>query len=499
MLLENLSAPRPGHPRRAGRTSRGVAVVLAACAAVLVGAPAAAALAAPAAARATAAAGPAWFDAPEADFRAVMGYEPQRLPGWPGVLVAPDGDCSAPTGGTWYGFDDACREHDLAYDLIRFHAATGDGVDPLDRLGADARFGLRMAEHCLAHETLRVLGCLTTASVYAVGVGINSVRQLYAEPVEETVLEVLASTAALLVVCALLLGPAVGARLFRRALHRAERDLPRPPAASGWSGAPGSLVAWDDVGREGRRLLARAPGAAGAVRVFVGLESARRLRDRVALALAEAERAGAFARGTLCVAVPTGSGWVNPAAVEGLERATRGDVATVAVQYAAAPSWLTVLAHPRAHRRAAVALLAAVHARWAELDPATRPRLVVHGESLGANAMAAALRRLPHAAADVAGGLLVAGIGSATWSPPGRVGLVRHDDDPVTRLRPLAPARVWRALPGAGRAPDGCGHRYGPELAAAWAANLGAEAAPAHPRPASVRPGPAVVRPPTPV
>lgn len=436
-------------------------------------APAAAALAGPAPARPLAAWGAAWFDVPDTEFRAVMGYAPESLPGRPDVLVAPDGDCSAPTGGTAYGFDDACREHDLAYDLLRFRAATGGDVDPVDRLVADARFGLRMAERCLIHETWGLGGCLATAAAYAGGVGINSVRQLFGVPVEESGLEVVASSAGLLAAGALLLAPRLGARAFRRALRLAERDLLPPPPASGWSGSAGSLVAWDDVGREGRRLLTRAPGAAGAVRVFVGLESARGLDARVRLALAEAERAGAFGRGTLCVTVPTGSGWLNPAAVEGLERATGGDVATVAVQYAAAPSWLTALAHPGAHARAAEALLRAVHARWSALDPAVRPRLVVHGESLGANAMAAALRRVPEAAADVDGGLLVGGVGSASWSPPGRVGLVRHDDDPVTHLRPLAPAWVWRALPGAGAVPEGTGHRYGRELEAAWAENLG--------------------------
>src|SRR5690606_17981368 len=48
-------------------------------------------------------------------FAEVMGYAPEPLASSPHVLVRPDGDCSTPTGGTPFGFDDACREHDLAY------------------------------------------------------------------------------------------------------------------------------------------------------------------------------------------------------------------------------------------------------------------------------------------------------------------------------------------------------------------------------------------------
>lgn len=287
--------------------------------------------------------------------------------------------------------------------------------------------------------------------------------------------------------------PALAARGFRRHFRTSDLELAPPSAASGWSGGPGSHVAWTDLGREGRRLLARAPGAPGALRLYVGLESAPTPAARVGLLIAEAERTIALTRGTVVVAVPTGSGWVNPVALEAVERATGGDVATLVLPYAAEPSWLSVAAHPGAHVRSAEALLRALAAHLGAVPPAQRPRLVVLGESLGANGLRAALERVPHVADDVAGGLLVGGIGSAHWAPPGRVRLVRHDDDPVVRLSlrdgVRALARTVRALPGAGSAPEGRGHHCGRELDVAWRAAL--------PRAASAR-RPSALRDPSP-
>ena len=423
---------------------------------------------------------PASFDVPVDAFRQAMGYVPTPAPGRPDVLLSPDAECSTPTGGSPFGFDDACREHDLAYDLLRYDRDRGAVVDPWDRWSADTRFGLRMVERC-TEQVVVLAPCLATAAVYRAAVGVNSVRQLYGAPADETGVQIAGSSLAMAALAVLVLAPTAAARAFRRMLRLAEVHLTPPPAWSGWSGAAGSLVRWADLGREGRRLLTRAPVAEGALRVVVGLESARRLDDRVALALAEAERVGAFTRGTVCVATPTGSGWLNPAAVEALELATGGDVATLTVPYAAAPSWLAALAHPGAHRRSSVALLAAVHGRWERLPRESRPRLVVLGESLGANGMADALRRLPHVRADVAGGLLVGGVRSASWEAPGRVALVRHDDDPVVTLG----LRTVHRLPGAGQAPEGHGHHYGAELGAAWREDLGALARP----PAGCPPG----------
>ncbi|NLF06058.1 MAG: hypothetical protein GX593_13820 [Actinomycetales bacterium] len=260
-----------------------------------------------------------------ARFVEAMGYAPAPARGRPGMLVRPDGDCSTPTGGTVFGFDDACREHDLAYDVLRFRHAAGEPVRAAVRWVADARFGLRMLERCAGFPGVEGFGCLAVAGVYVAGVTVNSLRQGYGPPVEETGLEVGASSLAMLALVAL---PFAGARAFRWRLRRQDADLAPPGPGLAWSGSPASLVRWADLGREGRRLLSRPSVAPGAVRVLVEVDCARGIERRVALALAEAERLGAFTRATVCVAVPTGSGWLNPHAVESLEKVTGGGVGT---------------------------------------------------------------------------------------------------------------------------------------------------------------------------
>ena len=99
--------------------------------------------------------------------------------------------------------------------------------------------------------------------------------------------------------------------------------------------------------------------------------------------LDELERTGAFERSWLLVASPTGTGYVNYAAVTGLEILARGDCATVAMQYAARPS---VLSLDRVHegRAQATMLLDAISARLARIPEVQQPRFVLFGESLGA-------------------------------------------------------------------------------------------------------------------
>ncbi len=108
---------------------------------------------------------------------------------------------------------------------------------------------------------------------------------------------------------------------------------------------PGASAAAPDrgiLGREGLRFVAGGPDARGIaavtggpaldpLRVYVGTGSAGTIPERVTLAVAELERRGGFARSAVLVVVPTGSGWVNPAAVESLEHLARGDLATVAI------------------------------------------------------------------------------------------------------------------------------------------------------------------------
>ena len=159
------------------------------------------------------------------------------------------------------------------------------------------------------------------------------------------------------------------------------------------SGGDGSLAPLDTLDREGRKFVGLAtpasaikevmgPGASDPVRVYVGLGSARTADERVRLAVAELERLGAFRRRRVLVACPTGSGFVNPVFVEAEEYMSRGDVATVAVQYGSERSHRSLKAVPVA-RDTYRLLLEILRDRLATLD-GHRPETVFYGESLGA-------------------------------------------------------------------------------------------------------------------
>ncbi|MGH8916871.1 MAG: alpha/beta-hydrolase family protein, partial [Actinomycetes bacterium] len=257
------------------------------------------------------------------------------------------------------------------------------------------------------------------------------------------------------------------------------------PGASAVAPVPGIL------GGEGLRFVAGGPRAAeiaavaggpaiDPLRVYVGMSSAGTIAERVRLAVAELERVGGFTRSAVLVVVPTGSGWVNPAAVLALEHLMRGDLATVVVQYAARPSWQEYLRGGAAAEHSATALVGALRARLVAAGP-HRPRLLVYGESLGA------LGAIP--AVTDADAALLAGLPAAAWDPAAGppVRTVLHPDDPVVwwspRLLVQRPAgwpgpwfpvvtfwQVTGSLLGAVDAPPGHGHHYGGELADAWRA-----------------------------
>jgi uncharacterized membrane protein len=168
------------------------------------------------------------------------------------------------------------------------------------------------------------------------------------------------------------------------------------PASAAVSGSRGSFVAWDTLGRMGRDFVATATSAQdlakfhGAearlvepVRVYVGVRSADSLGQRAALAVRELERAGGFDRKVLVVWVPTGTGWIIPKAAASLEQLHGGDSAIVAIQYSFLPSILAVFLDAGLANEAGITLFDAVHARWSQLPPDRRPKLLLFGKSLG--------------------------------------------------------------------------------------------------------------------
>ena len=129
------------------------------------------------------------------------------------------------------------------------------------------------------------------------------------------------------------------------------------PAEPSRTGSAASLVDWGDMGRAGREFVATGPTredlsgyfgteAAQPLRIYVGLELRRRPRGAGRARAREMIRVGAFERSVLVVAVPTGTGWMDPAATDTLEYLHRGDTAIVAVQYSYLTSPLSLLVEP---------------------------------------------------------------------------------------------------------------------------------------------------------
>ncbi|MFA6155540.1 alpha/beta hydrolase [Mesorhizobium sp.] len=179
---------------------------------------------------------------------------------------------------------------------------------------------------------------------------------------------------------------------------KVDRYLPPESAApaEAWkSGSSASAIAWDTLGAEGRNRVLSPPsqqdiaelagtGSMAPLRVYVGLNSAETPDERAALALAELLRIGGFDRKVLVIATPTGTGWVDPAAMAPVEILTHGDIASVSVQYSYLPSWLSLLTEPDYGKEAARAVFQAIYGHWRDLPKAKRPKLYLFGLSLGA-------------------------------------------------------------------------------------------------------------------
>ncbi|WP_354084586.1 alpha/beta-hydrolase family protein [Bradyrhizobium sp. S3.3.6] len=173
-----------------------------------------------------------------------------------------------------------------------------------------------------------------------------------------------------------------------------EPERPQP-TASNRTGSPASLVKWKELGRMGRRFIASGPTAGGIsavterpaqepVRVYVGLAAGDTAQARARLALDELKRQHGFERKVLIVITPTGTGWIDPSAMDTVEYLHHGDVASVAMQYSYLNSPLSLLFQPEYGAEAARALFAEIYGYWTTLPKEKRPKLYLHGLSLGA-------------------------------------------------------------------------------------------------------------------
>jgi len=234
-----------------------------------------------------------------------------------------------------------------------------------------------------------------------------------------------------------------------------------PPDTGTVSGGPASVVAWPSLGREGvrfvnlalsRQEIAEVMGVPvgdvkAPVRAFAGLASGPTVDVRVDLVMEDLARLGAFERSVLCVASPTGSGYVNYVAAETLEYLTRGDCATVALQYSLRPSFLSLdrVAMGREQNRA---LLHALEWRLRSLPEGRRPHLVGFGESLGAHIMQDAFLHEGVAGLHRVGmdrALFLGTPAGSKWARNWR--LDPEKTDPDGEVAEVASYQEWLALP----------------------------------------------------
>ena len=167
-----------------------------------------------------------------------------------------------------------------------------------------------------------------------------------------------------------------------------------PPKSEHRSGSPASLVDWETLGEKGRTFVATGPtvddlrsfqgqGAIEPIRVYVGLKSAETPAGRAELLLEELIRTGAFDRQILVVATTTGTGFLQPNAVEALEYIYNGDVAVAGAQYSYLPSWISLLADQDEVKETSQIVFRTIHEYWSTIPEDRRPEIYLYGLSLG--------------------------------------------------------------------------------------------------------------------
>ncbi|MDQ5974291.1 MAG: hypothetical protein QG661_1500 [Actinomycetota bacterium] len=283
-------------------------------------------------------------------------------------------------------------------------------VSVLNRSRRAAKYGI------VAPERRALAGVGPQAAVKALGVGVVSGvgfaaattgEQVLAHGLERGMARVVGrdlGAVGTLLAHGLILGTmtAAGVAALNEVTGRLQRQddivepaYPTPPTSVHVSAGPASSMPFDTLGKEGRRfvLMALTPDEISAVmgepaiepvRVVGGYESSDDIAERARLTLQDMEDCGAYDRGLICIGSPTGVGYFNYSIAEALEYLTLGDCAIVVPQYALVPS---ALALTRTHEAETLTrlVLEGVRDRIALMPPDERPRVVLVGESLGAN------------------------------------------------------------------------------------------------------------------
>ena len=229
------------------------------------------------------------------------------------------------------------------------------------------------------------------------------------------------------------------------------------PTGAEVSGSPDSIVAWDDLGYQGRTFAGAATtveditayygsadGVRAPIRVYAGLNSAASAAERAHLVVEELKRTGAADRSVIALVAVTGTGWVDPMSAAAFEYMWKGDTAIAAMQYSFLPSWISFVLDTATATEAGVIINEAVVDWWKTLPENDRPRLVAFGESLGSLGSEAAYARPTF---DDSLAYIQDSVDGALWVGPTDANLVRSQF--LAARDPSSP--VWHPVYDGGR------------------------------------------------
>ena len=380
---------------------------------------------------------------------------------------------------------------------------------PAGTIGATVGAAIALAPNSLPRDQSVQVALLAATVVTGAAVGTLVGRAVRGPRRTDT-----AATTALTMVALVVFGLMVAADTVWQSALRAAMPGAAPPGPGWvlWSLAPIAVpaVAAVPTQRPSARVIAAAvvaaclagagsasasTGVAGAAAVtptvVTGTVDAR-AADRAAIhraardVVARWRAAGGESRRAVVVAVPTGSGWVDPDAVAGFRERFAGDLTVVALAYDHRPSWQAFVSGTGPASDSAIALTAAVGDALDAAPAGHRPALYLYGQSLGAVGADAARRwalsrRVPVCSTVVVGApagtvaphadrrvVIVNGSDpvarwspSLLWAPPRRTG---HADLPRPPWLPVASfVQTSVDLLGALSFPAGHGHQYGTE------------------------------------
>ncbi len=159
------------------------------------------------------------------------------------------------------------------------------------------------------------------------------------------------------------------------------------------TGSPASGIPWDVQSREGTRWLSAVllaghiqdvmkEPAKQPIRVYASLDCAPTEEERADLLIQELDRTNAWDRDAIALFSPTGSGYVNYVACETYEYLSRGNCASMAIEYSVLPSALSLTRTGLGTRQTRL-VVDRITERLLQMPEDKRPKFYLFGESLG--------------------------------------------------------------------------------------------------------------------